>query len=325
MGDLTALLLDAKAEYRLQMEEVVTPSIVDTISTMWTSSMHEGGRRDGIYLFQQRLREIPGWNATTISNKTREITYVYPYFEDLIAACIIAQLKIMSSIKLSQEKPTVQLKLPTTDTFLHELYIQTAKRVYDDPFMLQGSSNFELVLAPVVSDAIEKTIRKLIPFKDVLIAYLQNGGDEKVAEEAMNNQSDDSSGGSFRDNTNNNVNLNDTMNESDTDSSDSDVQVPVNEPYPPPEPQDPSRLSMPPLAGDMYTQGQDYEQQQQQPPPPPPPQQQQPPPPQPQQPQQPPPQQSQQQQQQQQNPSYAAPLMGQSSLFGGDQGIRHSM
>jgi ABC-type antimicrobial peptide transport system permease subunit len=205
------------------MEEIVTPSIVSTIGGMWDSSMNEGGSRDGVYMFQQRLREIPGWNATMISNKTREITYLYPYFEDLIAACIIAQLKIMSSIKLSQEKPTVQLKLPSAETFLHEVYVQTAKRVYEDPFMLQTRQSFETVLAPVVSDAIEKTIRKLIPFRDVLVAYLQNGGDQAVAEQAMKTKSDDSSGGSFPDR------QQAYDNESDTDSSDSELRVPVND------------------------------------------------------------------------------------------------
>jgi hypothetical protein len=263
MGDLTALLLDAKAEYRLQMEDVVTPSVVETIGGLWNMSMKEGGSRDGILVFQKYLRGIPGWNASVISNKTKEITYTYPYFEDLIAACIIAQLKIMSSIKLSQDKPTVQLKLPTPETFLHEVYIQTARRLYDNPFMIQGASNLDTVLAPVVSDAIEKTIRKMIPFKDVLIAYLQSGGDQQVAQRALNNRSDDSSGGSFgRDQHNDN---DDDDAASDTDSSDSDVHVPVPGrpaapvvPTPPPapeyapEPIDPAGVAMPPLAGDGY-------------------------------------------------------------------------
>lgn len=262
MGDLTALLLDAKAEYRLQMEDVVTPSIVETIGGLWDMSVAEGGSRDGILVFQKYLRGIPGWNASVISNKTKEITYTYPYFEDLIAACIIAQLKIMSSIKLSQEKPTVQLKLPTPETFLHEVYIQTARRIYDNPFMISGASNLDVVLAPVVSDAIEKTIRKMIPFKDVLIAYLQSGGDQNVAQRALNNQSDDSSGGSFgRDN--NDDNNDDVVSESESSESDSDVHVPVPTPVPTrpapappvtyaPEPVDPAGVSMPPLAGDGY-------------------------------------------------------------------------
>jgi len=269
MGDLTALLLDAKAEYRLQMEDVVTPSIVETIGGLWNMSIAEGGSRDGILVFQKYLRGIPGWNASVISNKTKEIVYTYPYFEDLIAACIIAQLKIMSSIKLSQEKPTVQLKLPTPETFLHEVYIQTARRVYDNPFMVQGVSNLDVVLAPVVSDAIEKTIRKMIPFKDVLIAYLQSGGDQQVAQRALNIQSDDSSGGSFGRQQDEPDDNDDAV--SDSESSDSDVHVPVGgsanpalSPAPPPvpapvvayapEPVDPAGVAMPPLAGDQYRQ-----------------------------------------------------------------------
>jgi len=193
MSDLTALLLDAKNEYRLQLEEIVTPSIVATFEDLWIKSIQEGGNRDGVLLFQNHLREIPAWNAGIISTKTREITYMYPYLDDLIAACIIAQLKIMSSIKLSQDRPKVQLKLPNTDTFVHELYIQTAKKLYQDPTMMSTTRySVEAILAPLVSDAIERTIRKMIPFKDVLMAYLQNGGDTQVAQEALQNESDSS-------------------------------------------------------------------------------------------------------------------------------------
>jgi hypothetical protein len=259
MGDLTALLLDAKAEYRYQMEEIVTPSIVDTINGMWRQSQIDGGSRDAVLMFQQRLREIPGWNANIVSNKTREITYVYPYFDDLIAACIIAQLKIMSSIKLSQDKPTVQLKLPSTETFLHEVYIQTAKRVYEDPFMMQQkTASPEVILAPVVSDAIERTIRKLIPFKDVLVAYLQGGGDQNVAREALKTRSDGSSGGSFP-----KGNDDDDDIESSDSSEDEDVRVPMGDPEPVRESEPmgdplggapvstaPSPVQIPPLASD---------------------------------------------------------------------------
>lgn len=193
MSDLTALLLDAKHEYRLQLEEIVTPTIVATFSDMWSKSFTEAGKRDGVLAFQTYLREIPTWNSTIVTTKTREIVYMYPYLDDLIAACIIAQLKIMSSIKLSQDRPKVQLKLPNTETFVHELYIQTAKRLYQDPLLLSNNTrSIDIILAPLVSDAIEKTIRKMIPFKDVLMAYLQNGGDTQVVEEALQNDSDSS-------------------------------------------------------------------------------------------------------------------------------------
>lgn len=190
MGDLTALLLDAKNEYRLQLEEIVTPSIVGSFASLWTDSVRDGGTRDGVLVFQTRLREIPAWNASVISNKTREIQYVYPYLDDLIAACIVAQLKIMSSIKLSQEKPRVELKLPKTETFVHELYIYSAKRLYENPLVMESNQSYQSILEPIVADAIERTIRKVIPFKDVLSAYLQP--QQNVAA-----YDSDSSGGSF--------------------------------------------------------------------------------------------------------------------------------
>lgn len=298
MSDLTALLLDAKAEYRLQMEEILTPSITQTICDLWSSSVQEGGSRDAIIVFQKALRDIPGWNATTISNKTREITYIYPYFEDLIAACIIAQLKIMSSIKLSQDKPTVQLKLPATDTFLHEVYSQTAKRIYENPFIMTTDTTIESALTPIVSDSIERTIRNLIPFKDILLAYLKSdpGAPGKTQ------QTSDTSSGSFpkRDDH--------SESESSEESDDEDVQVPYTEPR---------HVHVPPPPEVIYSGQQQYPVEPTRPLPP-------------QQLQQPEPQlQPQPQPQQPPQHEYAAPLLGQEpkqpSLFSGDPQLRHGL
>lgn len=310
MGDLTALLLDAKAEYRLQMEDIVTPSISETITTMWNESIRDGGSRNGVLYFQQKLWSIPGWNASVISSKTKEIMYVYPYFEDLIAACIIAQLKIMSSIKLSQDKPTVQLKLPSSDTFLHEVYIQSAKKVYEDPFILSGQDNTEIVLRPIVSEAIEKTIRKLIPFKDVLMAYLQCG--ESTPVHKPFDDKSDSSGGNFP----KHQEPQDDDYPSESSSDDEDLRVPVRPPAYAPEEQrqdvspymaPPPPSSSPPLPPPPP------------PPPPLPPHQPQPVPP-PLEPYKPPPA------EERVEHEYAAPLFGQEpkrqSLFSGDPALR---
>jgi hypothetical protein len=182
---ISALLLDAKREYMLRLLEICISPVATTIQGMFQRAIQEGGRSNGLYAFQQALRAVPAWNQHIVMEKSNDITSKFPYVDDLIAACIVTQVKIMSSIRLSSDKPNIRLNLPATTDFVHQLYIQTAKRVYEDPFVMTSETTPVLALEGIVNDALERTVRKMIPFQDVLQAYLQGGGETTKAAEAI--------------------------------------------------------------------------------------------------------------------------------------------
>ena len=166
---LTPLLLDAKQEYTSRLKDIIGQRFFHFFHTMYESCDDD----EYIIQFQESLRKIPYWSSSQVSVESSEITHKHPYFENLMAAVIVTYVKVLSSIRLSDVKPNVQLKLPTVDEFVHELYKQMAGLLYASPFIFEEddvADNF----SKLVDDAIERSIRRLIPFDDILASYLSS-------------------------------------------------------------------------------------------------------------------------------------------------------
>lgn len=201
---LTALLIDAKKEYSARLYEIVLPPISNFMRNLYAAD----SSADRYLTFQKQLSTIPFWNTYIIQEKTNEITRKFPYFENLMAACIVSNVKVLSSIRLSSDRPSIKLKLPGVDVFVHELYKQTAQALYYYPTLMDCGID---KLNDVVFESIERAIRRLIPFDDILESYLQGGGETVPAPVAVDSSSSESES------------------ESESESSDEDAE-PINVP-----------------------------------------------------------------------------------------------
>ena len=193
---LTPLLLDAKQEYTSRLKDIIGQRFFHYFHNMYEACDDE----EYIIQFQESLRKIPYWSSSQISVESSEITHKHPYFENLMAAVIVTYVKVLSSIRLSEVKPNVQLKLPTVDEFVHELYKQMAGLLYASPFIFEEddvSDNF----SKLVDDAIERSIRRLIPFDDILASYLSSPPPEDIipSQQATGTQEEESDSDSSED------------------------------------------------------------------------------------------------------------------------------
>lgn len=164
---LTPLLLDAKQEYTSRMKDIIAQRFFHYFQGLYESCDDD----EYIIQFQDKLREIPYWSSSQISVESAEIVHKHPYFENLMAAVIVTYVKVLSSIRLSEVKPNVQLKLPTVDEFVHELYKQAAGLIYANPFIFE-EENVAQNFSVLMDNTIEQSIRRLIPFDDILASYL---------------------------------------------------------------------------------------------------------------------------------------------------------
>ncbi len=181
--DLTPLLLDAKSSYTQRLKDIMQPRIYHTFSTLYATSLDSD---EPIIAFQDALYTIPFWNVSQINAETQNIVAKHPYYEELMAALIVTHVKILSSIRLSDVRPNVQLKLPTTDEFTHELFKQAAGLVYVDPYMF-GEDDVHLKFAPVIDETIERSIRRLLPMQEILASYLAEPEPQKPLQRAKPN------------------------------------------------------------------------------------------------------------------------------------------
>ena len=187
--DLTPLLLDAKSSYTQRLKDIIQPRIFHTFSHFYAAS-HDSD--EPIIAFQDSLYNIPFWNASQINAETQNIVAKHPYYEELMAALIVTHVKILSSIRLSDVRPNVQLKLPTTDEFTHELYKQAAGLAYVDPYMF-GEDDVHLKFVPVIDETIERSIRRLLPMQEILSSYLAEPEPQKPLQRAKETNTDEDS------------------------------------------------------------------------------------------------------------------------------------
>ena len=175
MEGLTPLLIDAKREYVGQLTDALAPFVLNTVQGMYVAAatQYKGA---ATLAFQKALREIPGWNATVIATYTKAIEARYPFLADLIAACFVAYVKILSSVKLHQQKPNIRLRLPSNDAFVHKVYVHVAREMYSNPALIKADRAAKL---GVVRAAVEASIRDQLPIEDILKAYLGNTVDNE--------------------------------------------------------------------------------------------------------------------------------------------------
>ena len=189
-GDITPLLLYSKDQFLLATKEIVYPYLTNTIQNMYIESYELPEGDDPIVKFQMALREIPQWNQQVIDFKTNEIVTKFPHFDDLLTALIVANVKVMSSINLSEQRPSVNLKIPDVKDIVHQMYVMMAFSVYNSiqanyDFM---DNEFRQVSDALVENSIESAIRRLIPMKDILGCFLS--GEQQSQAAPMNDDAD---------------------------------------------------------------------------------------------------------------------------------------
>lgn len=173
VADVNPLLLDAKNIYVTHLSDIVGPYIISTLSAMYAASKTEGWF-DAVKRFREKLREIKLWNATIIEQHTATIETKHPYLGELIAAAFVAYVKVMSSIKLRDDKPNIRLKLPTNATFVHKAFVNVARAFYENPQLAAHPEEYT-----EMRSAIQQTIQGMLPIQDILKAYLGNAVDEE--------------------------------------------------------------------------------------------------------------------------------------------------
>ena len=165
---LTPLLIDAKKEYVGQLADVLAPYVINHVVSVYLEARRQSPKAPTL-AFQTALRAIPAWNSHTVQQHTAAVQTKYSFLGNLIAACFVAYVKILSSVKLHQQKPNIRLKLPTDDAFVHKVYIHTAREFYTNPSLVHADRAGKIA---VVRAAVEASVRDMLPIEDILKAYL---------------------------------------------------------------------------------------------------------------------------------------------------------
>ena len=214
-------LTEIKKEYTIQLVNMLTPSIYEGINSIYNEVKTIAKDGEELKIFQGFLTKIPTWTEQMINTESTRIKTVTPnadIIDDLIKAVIQSNILLLTSSDISEKQKVLKefnINL-NYNKFIHNVYIEVAKTFYNYPFLyfhkvpaLEYKKN-QLKAHKLIKEAIEESIRKMLPLQLILKKYLgimSEINDDKYLKPLVNTESN-----------NNQYQLTKTENILDTDS-----------------------------------------------------------------------------------------------------------
>ena len=176
-----SVLVAARDEYIEQLKCIIAPLILQGINSIYQDALNISEGKKTIYKFQELLKQIPNWNQTILQEEAKRIKKKCNYIMDIVTAIFVSNVKILASIRLKGKNENIKVKIPTSEIFIHSIYIESAQRFFYDPFLFhhkiknfgQIQKNRENAIKNI-RDSVSETIRQMLPFDNILQEYLAN-------------------------------------------------------------------------------------------------------------------------------------------------------
>ena len=183
---------EAKNEYSARLVNIITPLVIEGIKSIFKEALElcivNEEREKYLMTFQNFLTRVPKWNQNIIDSETKRIIdkSKCTYLEDLIACVHISQLKILTSIRVSNKQKKVEIDIPKINDFIHNTYIIFARKLYSNIYLFETTipalqiqkNNRECEL--ICKECILNVIRENIPVDKILRAYIDETEEEEV-------------------------------------------------------------------------------------------------------------------------------------------------
>jgi hypothetical protein len=185
-------LSEAKNEYSARLVNILTPLILEGVKSL----LHDAKKlcvennENSKYLmtFQNFLSRIPKWNPNIISSEAERIVTQSqcPYLEDLITCVHIAQLKILTSIRVGQKQKKIDIDIPKLDNFIHKVYISVARKLYSNVYLFEDNVlplNYQKNMREcelIIRECILNVVRDSVPVESILRSYIEETVEEEV-------------------------------------------------------------------------------------------------------------------------------------------------
>jgi hypothetical protein len=188
-------LKDARFEWAARLTNILTPHIIDGISSIFEDSCklcrETNENEKYLMTFQNFLSRIPKWNENMIDIETKRIVErcQCKYLEDLVTCVHIIQLKLLSAIRVCSKQKKIDINVPKLSAFIHKVYISVARKFYKNAYLfeisisrLQKQKNMSEI-EKIVEECILNAIRESIPIEELLKAYMADSFEDEYKEE----------------------------------------------------------------------------------------------------------------------------------------------
>lgn len=179
---MNVLLVETKKEYTKSLCLVLQPQILKGIRSIYLDAQRLSKRTNTLRTFQKLLENIPKWDRTTLTVECERIAHSSncSYLNELITAVFVCYTKVLTAVQVGEKRASVDLDIPSTETFVHKCYIEVARRFWREPYLLSANvSTLEYqknlrYCERVINESIDETIRGLLPIQHIMQQYLQD-------------------------------------------------------------------------------------------------------------------------------------------------------
>ena len=201
------IVVEAKHQYTTQLIDTLSPFIYQGFKTIFNSCKESPS---SLKKFQEKICNVTKWNQDIIDTEYQRIidTSKCVWIDKLIEVIFIYNVKILTTI--SDNKKTFNIKIPEVKNFIHKCYIETARNLYIEPYVINDSSNSFKKCMEIISSSIEKTIINLIPQQEIIEKCLSN--DTDTTDTTNNTDNTDTTNNTDNTDTTNNTDNTDTTN-----------------------------------------------------------------------------------------------------------------
>jgi hypothetical protein len=184
-------LQESRNEWCSRLVSIFTPLVIEGVRSIfneaWKLCQDTDEMNKYLMTFQNLLSRVPKWNSIIIEQERKRIIERSGcnYLEDLITCVHIIQLKVLTSIRVGNKQKKIDISIPKLDTFIHKIYINTARKVYMNTYLFEKNitalqqQKYYRELEIIVQECILTAIRESIPTEEIIRAYM----DESIERE----------------------------------------------------------------------------------------------------------------------------------------------
>jgi len=194
------VLSEAKNEYSSRLLNILTPLIILGIKSIFNEAVDlcidNNEEEKYLMTFQNFLSRVPKWNSSIIKEEKNRIIEESkcPYLEDLLTCVHITQLKILTSIRVSNQQKKIEIDIPKLDDFIHSVYIDFARKLYSNIYLFEKDImplNYQKNMREaeiLCRECILKVLRDSMPIEQILRAYMDEAIHDEIVEETLEKQ-----------------------------------------------------------------------------------------------------------------------------------------
>jgi hypothetical protein len=192
---------DSRDEYLCILVNILSPLLYQGLLSIYETAQNYKKKNslntDELRIFQDLLRSVvPHWNKNTVEQEYKRIKISSKYgdlLDKLINIIIKCHIIILTHNENISENMTNFMNEYEYETFIHKIYIQCAREVFNNPFLFKGNSPKEIKdnqkeIFNLIKNSIKVAIMDSLPLK-----YLLEDFEEKQINVVLNKTSETNS------------------------------------------------------------------------------------------------------------------------------------